>query len=496
SWGWAAQLYAVRSHRSWGFGDLADLRRLGSWSRQLGASFVQLNPLHASSPTPPVQASPYFPSSRRFRDPLYIAVEDVPGYRAVAATIEPIAREVHHLNDQRLIDRDAVLGAKLRALEVIWASGPPCRGLAQFTALAGPGLDTYTTYCALAERHGADWRRWPRGLRAPGGRSVVRAAAELRERTSFHRWLQWLLDRQLARAAAELPPICDLAIGADPGGGDAWTWATDLIPGFSVGAPPDALNLAGQDWGFPAFNPVGLAASGFAPIRETVRANLRHAAGLRIDHVMGLFRLWLIPHGASPRQGAYVTYPSGPMLDVLAEESRAASALVVGEDLGTVQREVRAALRRRNILSTRLLWFEPRPPRAYPRLALAAVTTHDLPTVAGVWTGFDEEAMLRVGLQPNVAANRAIVRRMARAGGIPTAATAEDAVAAAYRALRGSPSRLLTATLEDALVVAERPNVPGTVAEWPNWSLGLPGGLEGLRRSPSARRLAGIMAGG
>lgn len=494
-WGWAAQLYALRSRRSWGIGDLRDLRSLGTWSRGLGAGFIQLNPLHAASPLPPVQDSPYYPSSRRFRNPLYLAIEDVPGYRAVAASVEPFAREARSLNDRRRIDRDAVLTAKLRALEVIWATAPPPRGLEEYARSAGPGLDTYAVHCALVEIHGADWRRWPEAVRRPGRPGVERAAAELRSRVEFHRWLQWLLDSQLQRAAAELPPISDLAIGADPGGADAWIWADELIPGFSVGAPPDALNLAGQDWGFPAFNPRALAESGFTPFRDTVRANFRHALGLRIDHVMGLFRLWLIPDGATATQGAYVTYPAEPMLDVLAEESRRARALVVGEDLGTVQPGVRAALRRRRVLSYRLLWFEDRPPREYPRLALSAVTTHDLPTVAGVWTGFDEAAMRAAGLEPNVEGNRAIVRRLARLGGLAPGAPAADAVAAAYRELQRSPSRLLAATLEDALLVPERPNIPGTVEQWPNWSLALPGGLEGLRRSASARRLAAIMSG-
>lgn len=494
SWGWAAQLYAVRSRRSWGIGDLRDLRDLGAWSRGLGAHFIQLNPLHAAAPAPPVQASPYYPSSRRFRNPLYIAIEDVPGRRAAAPTLEPLARQARELNLRRLIDRDRVLGLKMQALEAIWATHPRAGGAAAYESFSGPGLAEYATYCALAERHGADWRRWPTALRRPGRPEVQQAAQELAPRVSFHRWLQWLLDQQLERAARELPPVCDLAIGADPGGADGWTWSDELMPEFSVGAPPDALNLRGQDWGFPAFNPRSLAETGFAPIRDTVRANLRHAFGLRIDHVMGLFRLWLIPHGAEATEGAYVTYPAEPMLDILAEESRAAGALVIGEDLGTVEPGVRDALRNRRILSDRLLWFEAGPPRRYPRLALSSVTTHDLPTVAGVWTGFDEAAMLAAGLQPNVEANRAIVRRMAALGGIARGAPAEEAVLAAYGALCRSPSRLLTATLEDALVIPERTNIPGTVEEWPNWSLALPGGLEGLRRSNSARRLGAIMA--
>ena len=494
AWGWAAQLYAARSTRSWGIGDLDDLRRLAKWSRKVGAGYVQLNPLHACAPVGRQEPSPYFPSSRRFRNPLYIAVEAVPGYRAVAARVAPLLARGRALNSARLIDRGAVHALKLEALEAIWSANPPRPGMAAWTAAAGPALATYGTYCALAERHGADWRAWPAQLRRPDSAAGSREAAELQPRADFHVWLQWLLDRQLERAARELGPINDLAIGADPGGADGWIWADHLLTGFTVGAPPDELNTTGQNWGFPAFDPGALLASGFGPFRETVRANMAHAAGLRIDHVMGLFRLWMIPEGADATDGAYVTYPSGPMLDVLAEESRSAAALVVGEDLGTVQPEVRDELRRRRILSYRLLWFEDRAPRTYPALALAAVTTHDLPTVTGVWTGADERAMKAAGLQPNHAANQAIVERMARLSGVPMGAPAEEAVLAAYRALGQSRSRLLAATLEDALVVAERPNIPGTVDEWPNWSLALPGGLEGLQRSRTARRLAAVLA--
>ena len=494
SWGWAAQLYAVRSRRSWGIGDLGDLRRLADWSQGVGAGFIQLNPLHASAPSGPQQASPYFPSSRRFRNPLYLAVEEVPGFGAVAPEIARLAVHARRLNQERLINRDAVLPLKLQALELIWGAGPPRRGLDAWIAAAGPALTTYGTYCALAERHGADWRSWPQRLRRPASAIEGPEAREVQARAEFHVWLQWLLDRQLERAARTVRPICDLAIGADPAGADAWIWSDQLIPGFTVGAPPDELNLAGQNWGFPAFNPQALMEAGFAPFRETVRAGMAHAMGLRIDHVMGLFRLWMIPHGAAGKDGAYVTYPAGPMLDILAQESQAAGALVVGEDLGTVQPEVRIELRRRQVLSYRLLWFEEGPPRRYPRRALAAVSTHDLPTVAGLWTGADLLAMDAAGMHPNIAASRAIMDRLSRLSRVRAGAPPEVAILGAYRALRRSPSRLLAASLEDALVVAERPNMPGTINEWPNWSIALPGGLDALRHSKSARELARIMS--
>ncbi|GAC1333425.1 MAG: hypothetical protein NVSMB17_13830 [Candidatus Dormibacteria bacterium] len=488
AWGWAAQLYALRSRRSWGRGDLDDLARLARWSKGLGAGFIQLNPLHAAAPTGPQQPSPYFPSSRRFRNASYIAVEKVPGFAAAAVQVAPLAGEARALNTADLVDHDRVHALKLRALEAVWATDPPTPGFDRWSAAAGQPLATYTAYCVHAEVHGADWRTWPGTLRNPVGAPPPNPG-----RARFHAWLQWLLDRQLERAARELPPICDLAIGADPGGADAWTWADQLLPGFSVGAPPDEMNLRGQDWGFPAFNPRVLVETGFSAFREIVRANMRHAGGLRIDHVMGLFRLWLIPRGGGPADGAYVTYPSAPMLDILAEESRAARALVVGEDLGTVEPGVRAELRRRRVLSYRLLCFEDRPPRTYPRLSLGAVTTHDLPTVAGLWTGADETAMRDAGLEPNHAANEAMANRLARLGKLGPAASAGEAVLGAYRALSASPSILRAATLEDAVAAIPRPNMPGTTTEWSNWCIPLPGGLEGLQRSPRARALAAAM---
>ncbi|MFN2463613.1 MAG: 4-alpha-glucanotransferase, partial [Candidatus Dormibacteria bacterium] len=429
TWGWATQLYAARSRRSWGHGDLEDLRKLASWSRGLGAGFVQLNPLHAGAPVGVQQASPYFPSSRRFRNPLYIAVDRVPGFRRVASSIAPVLAEAAALNRRRLLDPTRVYALKLRALEGIWAATPPLTGFDSWLLREGEDLSTYATYCVLAEAHTSDWRTWPANLRSPGGHEVPA------DRVRFHSWLQWLLDRQLERAAGELRPICDLAIGADPGGADAWTWQDQLIPGYTVGAPPDVMNLSGQDWGFPAFHPGALVSSRFQPFREIVRANLRHAFGLRIDHVMGLFRLWLIPAGGSPADGAYVTYPAAGMLDVLAEESRAARALVVGEDLGTVAPGVREEMERRRILSYRLLLFEDRSPAKYPALSLGAVTTHDLPTVAGLWTGADATAVTQAGLEPNLAANEQLRQRLARLGGVARDASAEAAILAVYTAL-------------------------------------------------------------
>jgi 4-alpha-glucanotransferase len=320
---------------------------------------------------------------------------------------------------------------------------------------------------------------------------VGRFRAEREDRVRFHQWVQWLLDEQLARASAGLRVMQDLPIGVDPGGADAWAWQDVLAGDATVGAPPDAFNQLGQDWGLPPFVPWRLAAAGYEPFIQTIRAVLRHGGGLRIDHVMGLFRLWWIPRGAVPAGGAYVRYPAADLLGIVALESQRARALVVGEDLGTVEPDTREQLARCGILSYRVVWFEAERPARFPQQALAALTTHDLPTVAGLWTGADLRAQKDAGLAPNeesVQEMRERLRRLTAAG----AETAVDGVIErAHRLLAEAPSAVLTATLEDACAVTERPNVPGTVSEWPNWSLALPVPLEELE----ARRLPGAIAG-
>jgi 4-alpha-glucanotransferase len=261
-----------------------------------------------------------------------------------------------------------------------------------------------------------------------------------------------------------------------------------------VGAPPDAFNTRGQNWGLPPLNPWRLRAAGYQPFIETIRAGLRHAGGLRLDHVMGLFRLFWIPEGADPARGAYVRYPAGDLLDILALESVRSGAVVVGEDLGTVEPEVRDELAARGLLSYRLLWFEDTEPAAWPRQALAAVTTHDLPTVAGLWTGADLERLRALGLGPNEQGTIAIRERLRRWAGLAAGASAAEAVTAAHRLLATAPSMLLAATLEDALGVVERPNVPGTTpGHHANWSLALPRTLEELEADALTRHIATLL---
>lgn len=494
AWGWAVQLYAARSRASWGFGDFADLRALARWAgRELDAGFLLLNPLGAPLPVLPLEASPYLPGSRLFLNPLYLRIEEVPGARTARLPLARLAEAGRALNAGRLIDRDAVWRLKSRALEILWRRFPGDPRFDRFCAAGGEPLRQYATFCVLAGEHESGWTRWPARFRRPDSPAVREFAGQRAHRVRYHQWLQWLLDEQLGRAARALPLLHDVPIGVRPDGFDAWLWQDLLALDAAVGAPPDPFSRSGQDWGLPPFIPHRLRAAGYEPLRRTLRHLLRHAGGLRLDHVMGLFRLFWIPRGAPASQGTYVRYRAEELLAVVALESQRAGAVIVGEDLGTVEPGMRAALRRRRILSYRLLWFERRQPRRFPRRALAALTTHDLFTVAGLWTGQDLAAQKRLGLPVNERDTAHIRRRLARVAGLPPSASAVEAVRRAHRALARAPSALLAATLEDALAVTERPNLPGTTTQWPNWRLALPVPLEALRRHPLARAVARAM---
>jgi 4-alpha-glucanotransferase len=491
--GWAVQLYGARSAASWGIGDLADLRLFGEWAAARGAGFTLLSPVDATAPVPPIEASPYLPSSRRWRNPLYLRVEEVPGAAALGAELEQLATAGRALNSDRLIDRDSVARLKLDALTRIAAAVPPGRDFASWRSRQGEELERFATFSVIAEEHGGDFRAWPAALRDPGGAAVRARRRRSAPRRTFHVWLQWLLERQLGGAATALPVIADLPVGVDPGGADVWADPGLFATEFAVGAPPDPFNLAGQNWSQPPWNPWQLRARGYAPLVSVLRAGFAHAMGVRIDHIMSLFRLYWIPRDGAPADGVYVRYPAADMLDILALESVRAGAVVVGEDLGTVEPVVRAEMEARDMLSYRLLWFEEGGPSAFPVRAMSAVTTHDLPTVAGLWRGADPEAQRAIGLPVDEAVGREIRDRLARVAGDPELPVTEIIVSA-YSALARSPSMLVVAALEDAAEVVERPNMPGTRADrWPNWSLALPRPLDDVLRSPLAERLAEVL---
>ena len=489
TWGWSIQLYGLRSERSWGMGDLGDLADTARWSAGQGAGLLLVNPLHAAVPVIPRQTSPYYPSSRRWRDPLWLRVEDVPGAAAVP-DVEAAAQAGRALLADRHVDRDAVHRLKWRALESIWQTVSPAD-----RAAGDPDLVDFATHCTLAEVHGPAWRRWPAALQDPRSAAVAAERERHRDRVLFHCWLQRQVQAQLAAAAAPLTLLHDLAVGVDPEGADAWLLGPVIAPGVRVGAPPDDFARDGQDWGVAAFDPWRLRADGYRPFTQMIRAVLSGGGGLRVDHVMGLFRLYWIPPGAEPAQGVYVRYPADDLLDILALECERAGAIVCGEDLGTVEPEVRERLAQRRVLSYRLLWFEDAPPEEWPELALAAATTHDLPTVAGLWTRRDLDLQRAAGAEPAEDSLEVVRARAAAAAGVAGDASVAEMVDGVHRALARARSRLVCATLEDALEIVERPNIPGTTAST-NWSTALPLSLEQVTADPRPARLARLLGAG
>ena len=491
AWGWAVQLATTRSDRSWGIGDLDDLRRLSDWSADHGAGFLAVSPLGAPNPGPHPEPSPYYPSTRRFGNPLHLAIEAIPGIGDVA----DIAVEGRALGADRRVDRSRVHALKQAALERAWSRGIPDRDrLEAWRREQGPALERWAVFATLSERLGPGWRSWPEEYRRPDAAAVRRGVEGAAERVAFHAWVQWCFDRQLADASTRVRRIADMPVGVDPGGFDAWDWQEQLAIGTSIGAPPDRFNFTGQDWGLPPFIPHRLREAGYRPFIETIRAQLRHAGGLRIDHVLGLFRLWWVPAGEAPSRGAYVRYPTDELLEIVAIESHRVGAVIIGEDLGTVPAGVRQALRRRNLLSTRLVYFEKVPPSRYPRNAFAAVTTHDLPTIAGTLRGSDLADQASAGVAPDAKGLALLRKRLLTAAELGPDAGPDDVIAALHARLASSPSVFVAGTLEDAMRVEERPNLPGTTsAQRDNWSLSLPRTLEAAFADPRVIELANAL---
>ncbi|MHC3409687.1 4-alpha-glucanotransferase [Streptomyces sp. DT17] len=563
--GFLVQLYSLLSARSWGMGDLGDLADLAAWSgRRFGAGFVQVNPLHAAVPGDPTDPSPYRPSSRRFPDPVHLRVESVPEYGHVTdpAALDALREKATALNDAVLdgdasIDRDAVRDLKRQVLERV-AAVPLTPGrhaeYRDFLVRQGQDLEDHALWCALAEVHGPDWHTWPEGLRDPRSPRAAGARTELSDRIDLHRRLAWLTDDQLAaaqRAARDagmgVGIIHDLAVGVHPTGADTWARQRAFAHGMSVGAPPDAFNARGQDWGLPPWRPDVLATSGYAPYRALLRGVLAHAGGLRVDHVMGLFRLWWVPEGHPPTDGTYVAYDAEAMLAVLVLEAHRAGAVVIGEDLGTVEPGVRETLARRGVLGTSVLWFErdwdgtgrPLPPEAWRAGCLATATTHDLPSTAARLTGDHVTLRHRLGLltgdlareraqdradtaewlallavlgllpegegefghegESRDAAGDTIAGSGAGEGAGEDSGEEEAAVRAVHRFLLRTPAALVGVWLPDTVGDRRPQNLPGTSDEYPNWRLpvadatGHPVSLEGLAASPRLHRLMDVL---
>lgn len=533
SWGFAVQLYSLRSRGSWGHGDLRDLADLAAWSaRDLGAGFVLINPLHAAEPAPPVSPSPYLPMSRRWVSPLYLRIEDIPEYQDLSQSerqrLSVLSQPLRAASrGTGLIDRDAVWTAKREALEVL--RKVPLRDERQasfdaFRAEHGQALEHWAAWCALAEVHGADYRAWPARLRDPVAGTEEARRGDLAAQAEFHAWAQWLVAAQVraaqsaARAAGmAIGVIADLAIGAHPGGADAWAGQGYLARGFTVGAPPDAFNQRGQDWGLPPMHPGALAAASYRPLADLVNAGLRAGGGLRIDHVMGLSRLWWIPAGAPPTEGAYVYYDAAGTLGTLAAAAEAAGAIVVGEDLGTVEPWLRGALADRGVLGTQLLWFErgwsgePLAPAWWRENSMVTVSTHDIPPAAAFLSGSQVTDRLSLGLltrpeaEERAEAERVVsdwIGALVSEGLLPAGErpSAEAFTVALYGYLAKTPARLIAVNLAEAAGETRSQNMPGTSDEYPNWKLplcgpdGAPLLLEDLPGSARVRAVARAVA--
>jgi 4-alpha-glucanotransferase len=533
-WGLMAQLYQVRTETSWGFGDFAALDELIAWSAELGAGFVLVNPLHAGAPVPPIEPSPYLPMTRRFVSPLYLSIEKVPELADAQPAVRDRIAELGARLQVRggpndLIDRGAVWTAKREAAQLLHRV--PLRperkaAFEAYQAREGVGLLDFATWSALVEVYGPDWLAWPEDLRNPATAAVGGRRAELADRVDFHAWLQWQLDEQLAGAAATaraagmpIGVIGDLAVGVHPTGADSWALQDVLAIGASVGAPPDAFNQHGQDWSQPPWKPRQLAELGYAPYRDLLRAVLRHGGGLRVDHVLGLFRLWWVPPGGKPTDGTYVRYDHEAMVGIMALEAQRAGALVIGEDLGTVEPWVRAYLAERGMLGTSILWFErdahgPLAPQQWRRMCLGTVTTHDLPPTRGYLTGEHVSLRHRLGLLKvpvdqewaaltvELAQWRALLDELGieRGGAVGDVGATEATVIALHRFLAQAPCLLRGMSLADAAGDRRTHNQPGTYREYPNWELplldaeGRPIFLSDLRDSPRVAELAAVFA--
>ena len=519
-WGIAAQLYLLRSGTDWGIGDFGDLRKLVELAADHGADVIGLNPLHAMFPDSPEQASPYSPASRLLLNILNIDVTAVPELLHCPEMRNLIASEAFGNNVQacrakHLVDYAEVTAMKLSVLEKLFdATDPaPRRAFEGFRGERGEVLERSCLFLALREHFAredpshADWHVWPEEYRDPTSPAVARFAEENRHRLDFLAWLQWVADEQLGAAAATARDrgmavglYRDLAVGADRAGAETWADATAVVSGAQVGAPPDIYNPAGQNWELPPFHPRALREEGYRSFIQLVRANMRHAGGLRIDHAMGLQHLYWVPQGQKPSAGAYVRYPIEDLIGILALESHRHQCLVVGEDLGTVPEGFRERMAEANILSYRVLFFEQEPetgtflpPSAYPELALATVGSHDLPTLRGWWEGRDIDLKERLGLFPEV--GEASRQRQARerdrmqllkalrrekllpGGGEPDIPALARAI---HAFLARTPSVLAMAQIDDLTDEADPVNVPATSDEHPNWRRRLSMTLEEL----------------
>ena len=543
-WGFNLPLYALTSARNWGMGDFTDLREMLDLAGELGAAFVGVNPLHAPMPLAHADLSPYSPSSRLFINFLHLDLEEVPELaespEAMALLASPEFQAARaRLRSTELVDYLEIFRLKRQILGPLFdaflanhridqPSTARGREFLRFVEEEDGLLQKFAAFSALAEHWGeSDWRRWPPEYHHPDSATVAEFTQAYRREVLFHQFVQWLAAAQLNRAkyqayASGLPFTLyqDLALGAIAGGFETWAYPGLFAQRVAIGAPPDAFNPKGQDWGLPPMIPETLRELRFQPFIRTLRANLPEDGMLRLDHVMALFRLFWIPHTEKKVAGAYVEYPARELLAILALESQRRRTLIIGEDLGTVAPHIRRELHKRGILSYKVFYFERtrncefREPENYPRQAMAAVTTHDLPTLAGFWEGKDIQIKQALDLYPrpqmaelerqareqdrdNVAsalARRKLLPRVPPLRPIAGQACPEEVRLGVLEYLGQSEAALVEIRLEDVFGLPEQQNLPGTITEYPNWKRKIPVSLAQMRAAPEAQNLAARMA--
>lgn len=533
-WGIAAQLYALSEPGDMGLASYSTLSRFAAHAARHGAQALAVSPTHAMFSADPARCSPYAPSSRLFLNALHVDPVAAFGEAAVQQALERLGSsgaarhlELPHPPDQPLVDWSTAGSLRLALLRelhrsVLHEDRNAAADFAAFCRAGGEALQSHARFETLhALLGGSGWRDWPQALRDPQSDAVHRLVAQHGEETAFHAFAQWQAQVQLRAAHQQcrdsgmsIGLLADLAIGADPSGSHAWSRQSELLAGVSIGAPPDLLAAQGQAWGLAAFSPLALRASGYAAFLELLRATMACAGGLRIDHVMGLQRLWLVPEGGSSGNGAYLSYPAHDLLRLVALESMRHRCVVVGEDLGTVDPGLRTELSARRLLGMSVLYFEREgdrfvPPAHWRTDSVAMTSTHDLPTLAGWWDGHDLELRASVGQAdastlPDARAERARERTalwqaiQSSAGQDPAASAApvparEQFVQAAIAHVGRSAAALALVPLEDVLATPDAPNLPGTTSEHPNWRRRLPSPTAAeLDRAGPAQRLAAL----
>jgi 4-alpha-glucanotransferase len=511
-WAIAVQLYGVKSRRNWGHGDFTDLQDLLRLAAKVGAAGIALNPLHALFDDHPEQASPYSPNSRLFLNPLYIDLDAVPEFPGAQAA--GLAEEIKRLRGAELVDYRGVAAAKLKGLRLAYEAFRPRASegrRAEFEAFRHERrewLARFASFEHLRRRFLSVWWEWPPEWREPTAAQLLALIRQEGDALGFFAFIQWIADAQLAQCCARARELglplglyLDVAVGVEAGGADAWSEQGAVLNSLSIGAPPDLLNMAGQNWGLSGFSPAGLEAQQFEPFRQTLRAAMRYAGAIRLDHVLGLRRLFVIPHGLSGREGTYVQLPFEALLAVVAQESVRHECIVIGEDLGTVPEGFRETMEDWGLWSYLVMLFERRhdgsfkAPCEYKRNALASFNTHDLPTFAGWARQHDFAVKHALGIDPGETVeerNRTLdhLRAALQSHGL-----AELGFPAVADYVARTPSRLVVIAMEDVLELIDQPNLPGTINEHPNWRRRLPIGIEDLADDARLLNLGRIMLG-